>query len=502
MNASRASFLLLAWLVAALALPPADAAAQCSSLVPNQIRLAKDRVSQDDYTGALRVLNATLRNCDQADVRDEIASVIADWYRYVIRRRSPRDLATFLSTVSSQDLRAQDGGRVSGYLTNVTSRLLSVYVGGEDYSSAHRICRGYSSIARRTFAMRYYCGRSAKEVQAYSAAIEAFRYMLDNWDEDQTYITWDETATSLQTLYLRTTRFSEGFELSKRLVLREVTIPNMHTSLIAARGKFLVPFAEMGGTLFDGVASDKSIGHTKTEIERITFPSFVQSIYIMSQEGNPEARFHGADMALPPNPDLLAMGSGNVFLIRSTDDDIEDAPVTYGADNVAWLVSPIDAGYFIVQFDVSTNVEENILLDELAANIQSEPNWRALYEYEYSTLFSVLGGTVATVLGSAYLDDASLQPYRDVFDRLKYLLYYSIQDEQGDLKRSYSFRRSRLSYASDVWDRSTQTKALFHHELELDGTPLREVVWPVYEENEWLGVIRVGLTKDYQSTTN
>jgi tetratricopeptide (TPR) repeat protein len=484
-------------LASLLALAPEARAQACAPFANNQIQLAEDRAAQADFAGAMRVLNVTIRDCDLPRVRNKLADIAEQWYTYVNRRGSSRALREFMDTMENQPNLPPDAQeRTRSRMVTSMTNLLEMRVEAENYEGSYEVCTAFPSLSRSTFELHHYCGTAAMNVKAYGRAIESFGRMLNNWDEDQNYTTWDATAKNLETLYLRTTRFSEGYELSKRLVLRDPSRENLESSLIAARGKFLTPLAQMGGVLFDGVASDRSIAHAKAQMQRISFPPFVKSVYIMTQERRRDAVFHGADFTALPSTEAIEKGTGDVFLVRPD--------TSSSQQGLAWIASPIDAGYFVVQFDLSINREEGILLDELARNIQSEVMWRALYEYEFSKLFPALGGGTGTLLGAAYLEDKPLEPYQRIIDRLPTLRYYAIQraDEQGRVVRSYSFSRASLNYPSGLWERSTEAQALFHHEVGLEGTPIREVVWPIYEDGARLGVTRVGVAMDYQSATN
>jgi len=37
---------------------------------------------------------------------------------------------------------------------------------------------------------------------------------------------------------------------------------------------------------------------------------------------------------------------------------------------------------------------------------------------------------------------------------------------------------------------------LYHYDVTKNGSPLREVVWPLYDGEQWKGVVRVGITSE------
>lgn len=460
----------------------------CDDFAKRQIKLAEGLVGSKDFTGALRVLNVTAKNCDIKAVRSEIATVIDRWYTHILNQGSYGQIPSFLNVVTAQPyLLKQDRAKLEAKVVENTTRLISQMYDERNFAGAHRACTTYSGYTRRTFALNYYCGSAARKVLSYASAIAAYERMLNNWSDRQSFIRWDDAASQLQEMYLITTRFNDAFELAKRLVVRNPDRSYLMASLVSLRAMLLEPIVEHGDILFDGVAKDRAIGHFKTETERINFPSFVESIYMMTQEGGTDVEFYGADLINVPSSSLLRKGAGQHFLISSGDETAERY----------WLIARVDAGYFVVQFSGDVSIEEGILLDNLIGNVQEEEHWKALYNHEFDALYVALGSSLAAQIDGAFLAGVGLEAFGQVFDRNESLLYFCMQNEDGEIINAHQYQKSSLNYKENAWERSSTTPALYHHEVVFDGDTIQEVVWPIYDGEKWVGVTRIGLKSAY-----
>jgi hypothetical protein len=246
----------------------------------------------------------------------------------------------------------------------------------------------------------------------------------------------------------------------------------------------LEPIARLGRTLLDGVTATRSMSYVKTSFPRIRFPEYVESVYTVSGDLNADIAFYGADDARLPSASLVESAAGNVSMMSAED------------GGRAWLIAPIDTGYLLVQYSRDTVPEENVLLESVLSNIQEESEWKALYDYEFSSTYPATGSAVATLLGAAYLAGDTVASFDDGVDRLSALDFYAVQDQDGTIVASHAYQRAQIDYTDAEWSKTSKTPALYHHEVTKNGTPLREVVWPLYDDERWTGVVRVGITSE------
>lgn len=464
--------------------PSGDATAvTCEDFAERQVNLAKKQLSKDNYNGALRVLNTTAENCDIPMVRNQIDTVLDEWYRYIQNRGATSQIPRFINIVDRQRYLPSGSKRKfeQRLLRDVGEMVASAYGAGR-YDRAHSLCQRFPAYADQTFTLNYHCGTSAREVKAYTTAVEHYAWLLDNWSDDQSYLTWDEAARRLSDLYMVTTRFDEAFEISKRLAARNPEPGVLLKTLASVRGKFLEPIVHTGNVLLDGVTSDRAVRHVKSEFARINFPSYVESIYTVTKDLGADIPFYGADDAKLPSSDLIDESAGTVSLLTSEN-----------GEGRAWLVTPVDAGYLVVQYARTTNAEENVILESLLGDVQSEEKWRSLYDYEFTSTYPATGSAVATLVGGAYLAGTQLPPYNRAFEELPVLTYYCVQDQDGGIVESFNYTRSDIDYSEAEWKKTSKTPALYHHEVQRNGSPVREVVWPTYDDEQWSGVVRVGI---------
>lgn len=443
-------------------------------------------MADNEFARALRVLNKAATDCDIASVREKIAAAVDDWNAHVRGRTSL--LPQFLQVVSSSQsyVPSDKQGRVAQHLIDSATRLIGSAVQQEAYDRAHRYCRAYPRYTDRTFELNYYCATAAEEAQAYTDAISSYRWLLDNWADDQSFIQWNQAAQSLTTLYLQTTRFDRAYEIAKRLTIRTGSPQHLLSGLLAMRGRLLEPIVRSGQILFDGVTPDPALQHVREEMSRIKFPPHVEGVYLMTGDRTLDVAFYGTDAVHMPSEAEMTDAEGSASLLRGTRDGRIQA----------WMVSPIDAGHFVVQFSQETVSEENVMLEGIMESVQDDARWQGLRDHQIASTNTVTGSAVATILGASHLNGGSLEAYNDVFDTLKVLQYYCVQNSEGDVVNAHQFSRRALGYSDDVWRQSSSTPALYHHELALQDQSVYEVVWPTYDGDQWSGVIRIGINNE------
>jgi hypothetical protein len=476
---------LLAFLFTAV--PQPAAAQSCADFAERQIDLSEKQIERNRFSGALRVMNVALENdCRIPMVQNQVADILEAWYEAARASGSTDEMQTVIETVSSQGgLTSEDRSELLGRIRSAIESQITDAFQGDDYRRTYSLCRTYSDYSTRTFSLNYACGRAALEVDALSAGISRYEALLADWSSDQSALTRQEAYQELKELYLITARFDRGFETAKRVAQRDGTPENLLASLTAVRGRFLEPIARVAQAFFDGNVPETARSHVRRELSTVNFPEYVQGIYVMDDSGSPQYAFFGESAVTAPGSDLLARTAGEVSLLLSS-----------GSDGRAWLLSRVDTGYFVVQFNRETTPEENVILEGLVDNVGDEAQWEELYQYEFTSTYPATGSAVATLLGGTYVANGSMAGYGSVFRAVDVLQYFCVQDAQGEIVGDYAFSRDRLQYDDGVWNRTSETPALFHHEVQMGSDVIREVVWPTYRGQEWGGVIRVGIAAE------
>jgi len=460
-------------------------AQSCQDFAERQIRLSQQQVERGNFSSALRVLDVALQNgCDIAIVRGQIARVLEAWYESARDSGSNRQMREVIQQVSSRsaldnDARAELQQRIR---STIESRIVSAYE-GSNYRRAYQLCRTYDAYSERTFTLNYACGRSAREVNAVGAATARYERLMDNWTTNQSLVTREDLTAELKQLYLTTGQFDQAYVLSKQLAQRTPTPGTLIATLTAARGQALAPIVRVAQAFYDSNPSSTAGEHVRSEMESIKFPSYVQASYLLADDGTATTTFVGSNAAVLPETSLLEQSSGSVSLHFSASDSTR-----------TWLVGRTDPGWFVVQFGQQTTAEENVILEGLLQNSSAEDRWASLYEQVFTTTYPATGSAVATFMGGTYLADAAVESYESVFESMPVLNYFCVQDQSGGIVASYSFSRSEIQYEDRVWNRTSQTPALYHHTVQRGDQSLREVVWPTYQGNTWSGVVRVGMS--------
>ena len=463
--------------------PARSPASACEDFAKRQIGLA-DRLTRDsNYNRALKVLNSTAKNCDRDFVREKIYEVLGEWYG-TIRGRGLGAIQEFLDVVAGQSyLSASQRSRLVGQVrSDVRSMIDRTFESGE-YEATYELCRTFSEYASGTFGAQYACGSAAEQVGAQGAAMQSYSWLLDNWNDDQSPATWAEIATNLESMYLLNGRFRAAYDLGRRRAAREPAPERILSTLIAARGNFLAPLLRVGTVFYQSQPGDPALSYVDSEMQRVKFPDYVRAFYVLEGDGTVDRGMYGSE-ADAPSASLLEEVSGSVSLLR--------AP---GNSNLAWLVSPIGSRFLVLEFGIATTPEENVRLESIQENVESDEQWQKLYQLEYTETYPASGSAIGTLLGGAALAGEGFEGYGEIFEGSSVLTYYCIQSESGDVVRSHNFGRSRLEYGGDEWERTSSTPALYHHPIQYAGQSMREVVWPNFVNDEWAGVIRIGLVQ-------
>jgi hypothetical protein len=371
----------------------------------------------------------------------------------------------------------QLSSRVEGHVR----QLVRQEYDAEEYSAAYRLCRSYPEYVNENFRAEYYCGTSALEVGAERTAMSAYAWVLDNWSTDQSLATWEETANTLEELYFSNGEFREAYALARQMAARDPTPKAILSSLISVRAHFLSPLLRIGTAFYEDQPPNDALSHVDTEMQRVSFPKHVQAFYILASDGSVERGMYGSE-ANQPSDALLETTSGSVSLLQSPDQS-----------NLAWLVSPIGSRYLVLEFGMATTPEENVRLETLQENVESNQEWRKLYQLEFAETSPSSGSAIGTILSGASIAGANFETYDAIFDDSPVLTYYCIQNGSDEIEESYNFNRSDLGYGEDEWSRTSSTPALYHHDIQYGGQSVREVVWPKFVDENWTGVVRVGL---------
>jgi hypothetical protein len=459
------------------------APAVCEDFAKRQVGLADRLLQQSNYTRAIKVLNSTIKNCERDFVRDKLYEALGEWYVQV-RGSSTAELRQYVNVLSNQAyLTSGQRSRLESRIrSNVRSRIARE-ASAENYREAYQLCRGYPGYVDDNFRARYFCGRAAEEVGAEATAMEAYAWMLENWTAEQDLTTWSETASTLESLYFLNGRFQEAYGLAREEAIRNTTPKAILSSLISIRGKFLSPLLRVGAAFYDAETSEAAFSHIDREMQRVSFPKYVKAFYVLGSGGAVKRGMYGTE-ANAPSDSLLELASGTVSLLQEP-----------GESNRSWLVSPLDAGFLVLEFGVGTTAEENVRLESVHENVENRQQWKKLYQLEFTKTSPASGSAIGTILGASLIADADFGTYDEIFDDSPVLTYYCIQNDGEKIAASYNFNRSKLGYGEDEWNRTSNTPALYHHDIQYGGRSVREVVWPNFVDEKWTGVVRVGLVR-------
>jgi hypothetical protein len=458
----------------------------CGRFSERQMTLADDLLEDNDFTGALKALNRAAESCDSGEIRERIASVMGSWHRFIRRYGSPADLEGYLGVLSNQPhLEAGARSALADAAAETIASFITEAYDAERFERANGLCGSFSPYIDDVARLRYVCGASAEAVGELRAAASDYRWVMNNWTDEVPVANRDSVARALSEVYLLTAQFGQALTASRDVAARNPNPEVLLGALGAIRGKFLEPAARGLQVMLSGSPSPAALAHVRSEMERIDFPPYVGGIYTTDGSGGTQRTFYEGGTISPPPAEEMAAATGSVSLLRSGP---RRGPM--------WILTPVDDRYLVVQFDTSTEAEENVILENLLEAPTDDEEWTRLYDYEYDRTSPATGSVVATLVGGTYLADGQVSRFDGVFDDQAVLDYYCVQNGAGEVVATHRFSRSEITYEDGAWERSSETPALYRHEVKKDGRPMREVVWPTYDGEDWSGVVRVGLTSD------
>jgi len=456
----------------------------CEDFANRQIGLADRLLQQSNYTKALKVLNSTAENCDIEMVREKIVEVLGEWYN-VVRSQGASALPQFLRVVSNQAyISSAQKERFRGRAKAYVRALIEDDYRGENFEEVYQLCRSYRDYVSEHFASQYYCGTAAKELDAQGVTISSYEWLVENWDESQSIATWKDVASTLEELYFLNGRFEEAYALARQRARRDPSPESVLSSALSARGRFLAPILQASSIFYESQPSESALSYVRNDLKRINFPKYVKSFYILTADGDVEDGMYGEE-ANQPSMSLLKKSQGTLSLLQSTDDS-----------NLTWLVSRLENRFLVLEFGGATTPEESVRLETVYENIESDEEWKKMYNLLFTETVPATGSAVGTFISSASIADRDLEAYNEIFDDSSLLSYYCIQNNGGRFEDSYNFDRENLGYGDTKWTETSNTRALYHHSITYSGQSVREVVWPIYIQKERNGVIRIGLIQN------
>lgn len=463
---------------------PVSPPSACEDFAQRQIKLSERLLRQSKYSRALKVLNSTAENCNIEPVREKIVETLGEWYA-AIRGQGSGSLQRFLNVLNRQQyLSAATRSQFERRVAERARRLIEQEYNGENFQATYRLCRTYSAYVAENFEAEYYCGTAARELNTQRAAMDSYQWLVRNWNDNQSLASWKDIASPLEELYFKNGRFEDAYRLARRRARRDPSPQVVLSSLLSVRGRFLSPLLRAGTLFYENQPSQRALSHVGNDMRRVNFPKYVKAFYILAPDGSVERGMYGQE-ANQPGTSLLQDATGPVSLLQAADNS-----------TLAWLVSPLGEKFLVLEFGIATTPEENVRLETVYENVESDEQWQKLYDLEFTETTPATGSALGTILSGADLDGQSLRSYDDVFDASSLLAYYCIQDEDGGVEDSHGFDRANLAYGDSEWQRTSNTPALYHHSIEYSGQSVREVVWPKFVDETWTGVVRVGLTQN------
>lgn len=454
----------------------------CEDFAQRQIELADRQLQQSSYTRALKVLNSTAKNCDIEPVREKIVEVFDEWFA-VVQTQGASTLQQFIRVLSDQSyLSSQQKSQFEQRIETQVQSLIEDEYSDENFQATYRLCRSHADHASESFDVEYYCGTAADELNADRVAINSYEWLIENWSDDQSLTTWNELTDTLEGLYFANGDFRDAYALARTTAQRETTPEKILTSLLSARGDLLSPVLKAGSEFYSGQASQPAKTYVENEMQRVSFPKYVKAFYILTADGEVERGMYGSE-ANEPNLSKLENVTDAPSLLQSS-----------GDTNLAWLVSPLNSRYLVLEFGLETTSDENVQLETIYENVGRDEHWEKLYDIVFEEMSPPVGSAVATFLGGMSISGNNLSSYARLFDDSPLLSYYCIQTGDAEIDASHNFNRNNLNYGDSEWQRTSNTPALYHHSVEYSDQSVREVVWPKFVDEEWTGVVRVGLT--------
>ena len=181
----------------------------------------------------------------------------------------------------SSYLELEDDSSISKKLKLNLKIAFEVYFNNRDYTNLYILGKSNSEHFRTSFKMRYYYAQACYYAKDYKLSLQNYRWLIDNWDNNQKHINWNDAMLKLEKLYTYNYNFDESLKLNRKIYRDTKNEAALDSYLINLRVKHLILIADAFSAF---LINSKSRNKIKQLSSNIPKPSLVciNSIYLQN----------------------------------------------------------------------------------------------------------------------------------------------------------------------------------------------------------------------------
>ncbi len=359
------------------------------------------------------------------------------------------------------------------------------YFNENDFASIYNLGKGYNDYYRSSFELRYYYYLACYIEKDYKMSLQGFNWLVDNWDNNQSYIKWNDAFIILEKLYSYNYQFDKAMKLNKRLYRDTISEETLDSYLKYLRLKHLIMISDAFPVFTQNMNSISNIKLLFAHIPK-AYPSFINGYYLHNKSNG--------------KINMIVEYSKISSLPAKSLDNIKQYPAIVQSknDDLIWIVNEQGDNLIIIEFSLIPidNAERNLLSRINTNRLMVEP-WEDLANYEAQFLQKYCTGVLAGMI-SLELDmglSGNIYNYWEAIHVNSKLIYMLKYDKEGEIEQNKSFLANKLGELSSLWVKSETTKTFFKQEITYNSNKLEDITNPLLKNKKWNGTLKIGFKK-------
>ncbi|MCB2221572.1 MAG: hypothetical protein KQI35_14330 [Bacteroidetes bacterium] len=366
-------------------------------------------------------------------------------------------------------------------LSNLNTGLEEYFKNG-NYEELYQAGKQFNKYLSNSFKLRYYYIMASLDIFDYNTALINLSWLLDNWHDNQDFITWDEAFNLLEQLYTRNFSFDKAMELDQRFFRITDDATLLSNYYMNFRIKYLKPIVEGIKTHLENI----NFGNTnlQNDYSTIFIPEYINGIYLLN--------FNDRNKILIENSQITPPA-------RSVISNIKEYPaiLTNNSDKVYWILNKYNDIIIVAEINDSVKNEQNIILEEIRTKKMMVEPWQKLQDNEKIRLIKFLSQFICQLF-SAEISLNNTVDLNNYWINLKsndYIHYLAIYEENGVLLNSNGITISEPGENKILWEKSLVSRTYFLQEIKTNGLVFYDLTNPLFVNNYRKGIAKIGIIK-------
>lgn len=247
------------------------------------------------------------------------------------------------------------------------------------------------------------------------------------------------------------------------------------------RSKYLLSFTNAFPVFWNSVNSFKL---RQSFFKDLQAQGYLQAVFITDSVGNLIYRSEKSNKK--PSLNFLSLKKYPTILNVSNEKDTRQ------------IVSKIDNNYLIVIFSTKVDTKESIVLQKLQKANSNDENWQKINEIEELSGVRILSDLITKMIAFQMKKDKSFK----ISEYLKFskaqISYILLHGKGGKILKNSSFHKDLAEFDESLWEKSSVTAAYLYQHVKYENKDILDVCNPIYDNNQWVGAIRMGFYRLHQ----